>query len=94
MTAPRGVRWRKQRCESECRVSPPVWRFGALAHTGICGISGQHPAPEPAKRHAFNASIFGAAIAGRYYGPTIEGTPRSKEGGKFRHALVTLFFFA
>jgi len=71
-----------------------MWRFGALAHAAICGISGQRPAPEHAKRPAFNGSIFGAAIAGRYYGPTIEGGPRSREGGKFRHALVTLYFFA
>jgi len=77
-----------------CELSPPVWRFGALAHTPFWGILGQRPTPELAKRPAFNASIFGAAIASYHCGPMIEGGPRSKEGGKFRHALVTLSFFA
>jgi hypothetical protein len=77
-----------------CELSPPVWRFGMLARAALWGNSGQRPTPEPAKRTAFNASIFGAAIASHHCGPTIEGGPRSKEGGKFRHALVTLSFFA
>jgi len=79
---------------SYCELSPPVWRFGALAHAALWGISGQPPAPEPTKRPAFNANIFGAGIASHHYGPTIEGGPRSTEGGKSRHALVTLSFFA
>jgi len=77
-----------------CELSPPVWRFGALAHAALWGISGQPPTPEPTKRPAFNANIFGAGIASYHCGPTIEGGPKNTGGGKFRHALVTLFFFA
>jgi len=45
-------------------------RFGALARTTLCGVSGQRPTTKPAKRHAFDTIIFGAAIALGWPGDT------------------------